>query len=348
MKRTFGVGIVGTGSIADMHADAANSLDDTRLVACYNHHLEKGEAFARRYGIRCHSSLEAFMADPEIDIVAVTTPSKSHLEPCLAAIDHGKALLVEKPLEATTERCDRIIAAAKAKGTVLAGIFQSRFFDSSRLVREAIDSGRFGRLVLLDAQFKWYRSQEYYDSVPWRGDMDVGGGGVLMNQGIHAIDLMLWYGGDVESLAANCATLGHSGITVEDTASATLRFKSGALGVIQGTVATWPGFAKRVVICGTKGSAILEDEAIKAWSFQDERPEDDQIRRRYASSSSEGGSANPLAIAAGGHMANLQDLVDCLKDPGHRPLIDGEEARKAVAVVEACYRSSRTGSFVRL
>ena len=186
MKRTFGVGIVGTGSIADMHADAANSLDDTRLVACYNHHLEKGEAFARRYGIRCHSSLEAFMADPEIDIVAVTTPSKSHLEPCLAAIDHGKALLVEKPLEATTERCDRIIAAAKAKGTVLAGIFQSRFFDSSRLVREAIDSGRFGRLVLLDAQFKWYRSQEYYDSVPWRGDMEVGGGGVLMNQGIHA------------------------------------------------------------------------------------------------------------------------------------------------------------------
>ena len=180
----YGVGIVGTGAIAAVHALAADSLEDTRLVACYNHNRAKGDAFAGKYGIVNHASLEDFMADEDVDIVMVATPSASHLEACMSAIAHGKkALLVEKPLEATTEACDRIIRAAEEKGVVLSGIFQSRFFPSSVEVKKALDEGRFGRIVLVDAQFKWYRSQEYYDSTPWHGSMAIGGGGVLMNQG---------------------------------------------------------------------------------------------------------------------------------------------------------------------
>lgn len=339
----YGVGIVGTGAIAAVHALAADSLEDTRLVACYNHNRAKGDAFAGKYGIVNHASLEDFMADEDVDIVMVATPSASHLEACMSAIAHGKkALLVEKPLEATTEACDRIIKAADEKGVVLSGIFQSRFFPSSVEVKKALDEGRFGRIVLVDAQFKWYRSQEYYDSTPWHGNMAIGGGGVLMNQGIHAIDLMSWFGGDVESISSFGGALGHERIDVEDTSVASLRFTSGALGVIEGTTATWPGFLKKVEICGSDGSVILEDESIRAWSFKDERPEDEEIRRRYATSSSAGGANDPMAISSSGHVACLKDVVDALKE-GRRPLIDGLEARKAVAIVEACYRSAASG-----
>ena len=337
----YGVGIAGTGAIATVHALAAESLDKTELVSCYNHNAPKGEAFAKKHGIRNYDNLESFIADPELDIVMIATPSASHLDCALSAIrHHKKAIIVEKPLEATPQRCQMIIDEARKEGVMVSGIFQSRFFPSSQAVRKALDEGRFGSLILIDAQFKWFRDQAYYDSTPWHGSMEIGGGGVLMNQGIHAIDLLGWFGGPVKRISSFCSTLGHSGIDVEDTAVASIEFESGALGVIQGSTAIWPGFLKRVEICGTKGSVILEDESIKAWQFEDERPEDEEIRRRFSANSSQGGASDPMAISSQGHIDSLKDVVDAL-DEGREPFINGEEAMKAVKIVSACYESSR-------
>ena len=345
MGKEYGVGIIGTGAIAAFHAIAAESVKGAHLVACHSHTPSKCDAFAADHGnIRSYHDLESFMADDDIDIVMIATPPSSHLEEALSAIERKKkAVVIEKPLEINAERCLEMIRKAEGSGGMLAGIFQSRFFEASKVIKKAIDEGRFGRLTLLDAQFKWLRTQDYFDSVPWRGIKDKVGGGILMNQGIHAIDLMEWFGGDVADVSARTALLGHSGIDVEDTAAAVLRFRNGAIGIIEGTSASYPGFLKRVEICGTDGSAILEEESIKAWQFRDERPEDEEIRKRFSSKTSSGGGASdPMGIAADGHIAELQDVVDALNE-GREPFITGREAMKAVALIEAIYKSADEG-----
>lgn len=341
--KEYRVGIAGTGAIARVHALAVEKAKGARLVSCYNHSREKGEAFAREFSISFHSDLESFAADPETDIVIVTTPSAAHYEIAMSAIrHHKKAVIIEKPLETSVEKSEEIIRAARKEGVMISGIFQSRFFPSSLLVRKALDEGRFGRLTMLTAQFNWYRSQAYYDESPWHSR---DGSGVLMNQGIHAVDLMLWFAGDVDELCAYTTVLGHERIEVEDTAAACLKFRNGALGIIEGTTASWPGFLKQIEICGTKGSVILEDESIRAWCFEDKREGDDEVVLRYASSSSPGGASDPMAISSSGHIASIQDVVDALNE-GREPFITGEEALKAVRVVSACLKSS--GSPVRL
>lgn len=341
--KEYRVGIAGTGAIARVHALAVRKAKGARLVSCYNHSREKGEAFAKEFSISFYSDLESFAADPETDIVIVTTPSAAHYEIAMSAIrHHKKAVIIEKPLETTVEKSEEIIRAARKEGVMISGIFQSRFFPSSLLVRKALDEGRFGRLTMLTAQFNWYRSQAYYDESPWHSR---DGSGVLMNQGIHAVDLMLWFAGDVDELCAYTTVLGHERIEVEDTAAACLKFRNGALGIIEGTTASWPGFLKRIEICGTKGSVILEDESIRAWCFEDKREGDDEVVLRYASSSSPGGASDPMAISSSGHIASIQDVVDALNE-GREPFITGEEALKAVRVVSACLKSG--GSPVRL
>ena len=336
---SYSVGIVGTGAIAAVHAAAARESGKTFLKAVYNHNEAKGRAFASSWGVDYCATLDELCSS--VDIVCVTTPSGAHLDPVMCAIAHGvKAVFVEKPIEITPVRCDQMIKAARDAGVVIAGVFQSRFYPAAKLVKQAIDEGRFGRVTLLEAQFKWYRSQEYYSDSPWHGTKALDGGGVLMNQGIHAIDLLRWFGGPVESLSSFCSALGHEGIEVEDTAVASLRFESGALGVIQGTTASWPGFKKRIEVCGTRGSAILEEDALLAWEFQDARPEDEEVRKRFQPSSGQGGAADPMAISSFGHIAAMKDLADAL-DEGREPFINGEEAAKAVELVDSIYKAAR-------
>ena len=344
MKEEYGIGIVGTGSIAEFHARAARSVKGASLVACYNHNPAKGDAFAAKYGIKSYHDLDSLMSDDSVDIIMIATPPSAHLEEVLSAVRHKKkAVIVEKPLETTSARCDEMIKAAEDGGVMLAGIFQSRFFEASKAVKRAIDEGRFGRLTLIDAQFKWLRTQDYYDSIPWRGQKDIVGGGILMNQGIHAIDLMEWFGGDITDVSARTALLGHTGIDVEDTAAAVVSFSNGAIGMIEGTTASYPGFLKKVEICGTDGSVILEEESINAWEFREERPEDEEIRRRFAKATTTGGGASdPMGIKADGHIAELQDVIDALNE-GRDPLITGREAKKAVQLIEAIYRSAAEG-----
>jgi predicted dehydrogenase len=285
---------------------------------------------------------------PGLDIVTICTPSGFHLEPALQIAEAGKHLIVEKPLEITLERCDQIINACEKNKVKLAGVFQSRFSEVAGVIKKTLDKGRFGKLVLGDAYVKWYRSQRYYDEGGWHGTWKFDGGGALMNQSIHAIDLLQWLMGPVETVSAFTGTLGHDRIEVEDAGVATLRFKNGAFGVIEGTTAIYPGFLKKIEISGTQGSAVLEEEDLKVWSFAEQREEDQEILERFtAKTETGGGAADPAAISFQGHQRQFEDFVEAL-ETGREPRVNGPEARKAVEIILAIYQSAREGRKVTL
>ncbi len=343
----IGFGIVGLGSISQTHALALRQQPDCCLVAGFHKNREKAEKWAAEYGCRAYCSLEDLLSDPEIDAVSITTPSGSHLDPALAAIRAGKHVMIEKPMEITEERVQLLIREAKAHHVLLCGIFQSRYLDAVQELKKAIAEGRFGTITLADAQFKWFRTQAYYDSGAWRGTWEIDGGGVLMNQGIHAIDLLIYLMGDPVEVSAFTATLAHERIEVEDTASAVLRFPDGALGVIEGTTGCYPGSQKRIEICGSKGQVILDEDVFTKWQFTDERPEDPDIRSRFSVSLSAGGSNDPKAINISGHVREFADFAKAIRT-GTAPLITGEEAIRSVHVIRSIYRSAETGMPVRL
>ncbi len=278
----------------------------------------------------------------------VTTPSGAHLEPAVAAAAAGKHVVVEKPLEITTERCDRIIEACDRNRVKLCTIFPSRFADSNRVLKSAIDAGRFGRLTLGETTCKWWRSQAYYDEGGWKGTKALDGGGALMNQAIHNVDLLLWMMGPATHVSGFTSTLAHERIEVEDTAVACLRFANGALGVIQATTSVHPGLPKTIAIHGNQGSAVIEQEDVLLWKLTPEMPEDQQILQRFAVKvGASGGSSNPAAISHEFHRRQLADFIQAIESNG-RPLVDGREGRRAVELIQAIYRSAETGRTVEL
>ena len=335
------IGIIGTGAIAGVHAGVVSQMQNAVLQGVYSRSGSRGAEFARKHSCTAYADLADMLKN--VDIVSVCTPSGAHLEAALPAIEAGCHLIVEKPLEISVERCDRILEAAEQRGVLVAGVFQSRFYDAARQVKTAVDQRRFGRLSMGDAYVKWYRSQEYYSGSEWKGTEQYDGGGALMNQSIHAVDLLQWFMGEVKNVQAKTAALGHEGLEVEDTAVAILEFANGALGVIEGSTAVYPGFLKRIEISGSAGSAVLEEETLKEWSFAEESVEDEEIRKRYGSSAgSGGGAADPGAISHTGHQRQFEDLIAAVRDT-RPPFVDGREARKSVAIIQAIYESSRTG-----
>jgi predicted dehydrogenase len=266
----------------------------------------------------------------------------------VAAARAGKHVIVEKPLEITLKRCDTIIRACEKAGVTLSAIFPSRFHDSSQEIRRAIEAERFGRLTVGDSYVKWYRTQEYYDSGAWRGTWELDGGGALMNQAIHSVDLLLWFMGPVAEISAHTATLAHERIAVEDTAVATLRFANGALGTIEATTSVYPGYLKRIEIHGCSGSAVMEEEDIKAWDFAKKDRRDAAIQRKMSQQKSGGGGASdPSAIGHHGHMLQFKDVLDAIGN-GRRPAVDGAEGRRSVEVILAIYKAAETGRAVKL
>ena len=341
-------GIVGTGLIAEFHAKALAEIAGARLVACVDVDLGKANAFASKYGCSAYSDMASFLRHPQLDTVNVCTPSGLHLDAALPAAAAGKHLIVEKPLEITVERCQRIIDACDKAGVVLSGIFPSRFHDSSNIVKTALEEGRFGRLTMGNAYVKWWRDQSYYDKGGWKGKKALDGGGALINQSIHAIDLLRWFMGPVEEVSAFSGTTGHSGIDVEDNAVAAVLFANGALGAIQGATSVWPGFLKRIEVSGLDGSVIMEEENIPFWKFRTETPKDDDVRSRFANATSSGGGASdPAAIGHHGHRLQFENMISAIEH-GVKPLVDGREASKAVAIIEAIYKSAETGKPVKV
>lgn len=345
-----GFGIIGCGMIAEFHARAIGEIPGARLVAACGRKMRDAERIAGMGGAGCRAltDFEEMLADPEIDVVCVCTPSGAHKIPAVSAARAGKHVVVEKPLEITLARCDAIIEACDDAVVRLCTIFPSRFSEANRSLKGAIDAGRFGRLALGDTHVKWWRTQDYYDSGGWRGTWELDGGGALMNQAIHNVDLIQWLMGDVESVQALTATLAHERIEVEDTAVAILRFRNGALGVIEAATSAFPGLLKRTEIHGDGGSARVEQDDITLWEFRDKMIEDDEIQASIgARSGFMAGASDPRGITHAGHRDQLDDFLRAI-DEERAPFVDGREGRKSVEIIRAIYRSAETGRMAAL
>lgn len=338
-------GVIGAGMIGYWHAEAIRRLPDAELAGICDH----GSGRAERFGPRCgcgagHCGLEDFIAREDIDVITVATPSGVHAEAALMAARHGKHCVVEKPIEIELARIDAMIEAHEKAGTLLGGFFNLRFSPAVRLFKRAMDEGRFGRITFGMAHSPWWRDQAYYDEGGWKGTQALDGGGALMNQGIHTVDLLQWLMGPVREVSARTAALAHQRIEVEDTASAALVFENGALGTIACTTSMWPGHFRTVEVGGEDGSVAMGDDAFIFWRFRDESDADEDIRRRYLRFPPAAvGAADPSGgFNVDGHRENLAEFLTALQQ-GRKPLVDGIEARKAVQIVLAAYESARRG-----
>ncbi len=346
----LGFAIVGCGMIARFHGRALAEVPGARLVALVSRKPENAKGLAESLGITCpsYTDLTPVLARRDVDVVIVTTPSGAHQEPAVAAAEAGKHVVVEKPLEITLERCDRIIDACDHHGVKLCTIFPSRFGDANQALKAAVDAGRFGRLTLAETTCKWWRPQSYYDEGGWKGTQALDGGGALMNQAIHNVDLLSWMMGPVTHISGFTATLAHERIEVEDTAVSCLRFANGALGIIEATTSVYPGLPKTIAVHGDRGTAVIEQDDVLRWDLKPEMPEDRVLRERFAQKSgASGGSSNPAAISHVGHARQLTDFVHAI-ETGTAPAVDGREGRKAVEIILAIYRSAQTGRTVEL
>ena len=335
-------GIVGAGMIAAIHRDAIAGMANATLSAIMDRGSGKGEELAPGLDRTGADDIEAFVRREDIDIVTVASPSGAHLDAILAAAAAGKHCIVEKPLEITVERIDRAIAAHARAGTRLGGIFNTRYTETAQLLERAVAARRFGRLTFASACGPWWREQAYYDDSAWKGTWALDGGGALMNQGIHSVDLLQWLvGKPVVSVSGRVATLAHERIEVEDTGAASIEFAGGALGTIACTTSMWPGHHRTITLAGTDGTAVLADANLLTWRFREESAEDDAIRARYLALPGAGlGASDPAAgLDADGHRAAFEEFVTAL-DAGVAPPVDGHEARKAVAIIRAIYESS--------
>jgi len=332
---------LGAGTAADYHrqAVAANSDVGARLAAVGHHDPHRFGEIGSRFGVPCRS-YEAILADPAVDVVCVCTPSGQHADQAVAAAQAGKHVLVEKPMALRLDEADRVIAACDDAGVRLGVMLQRRAEPQFQRIRQAIQAGDLGRLTLGGVTMAYHRPQAYYDQAGWRGTWALDGGGVLMNQGIHLVDLLLWYMGDPVETRAQAGTLARN-MEVEDTLTATLRFASGALGTITATTTAAPGFPHRVEIYGTEGGIQLEGERVRRWSLSNRDPA--EVYGLHADTDPNiGPGSDPKGIAPTGHIAILRDYVLALHT-GHELCVDGAEGRRSLACVLDIYRAAGLG-----
>lgn len=338
------IGVVGMGFIGMFHCDAIQDVPQAHLVAVADvkdvPNLKKAED---KFNVMAYDTVDAFMKRNDIDAVTLGTPSGLHCEIGVKAAESKKHVLTEKPIEVTLDKADKLIQACRKNKVKLGVISQRRWDKGMKKLKEAVDSGRLGDLILGDAYVKWYRSQEYYDSGGWRGTWKLDGGGCLMNQGVHTVDCLQWVMGDVKTVTAQTGLKAHKKIEVEDIAQALLQFKNGALGTIVASTAVYPGMDERLEISGTKGTMVLDKSSITVREIMGEKKEetDDGANARGS------GAADPQAITNEGHVSQIADFVEAVA--GNRePLIPGEEGRKPLEIILAVYQSAKTGKTVKL
>jgi predicted dehydrogenase len=333
-KRVYGFGILGSGSIANFHARAIKNVDRARLVGVWGG--IRAADFAKQYGIRYYNSLEGMLADGEIDVVNICTPSGLHFEEARAVLERGKNTIVEKPVCTTLPDALKLEEIVKRSGRLLSVCFQKRFADVNMKIRKLTEGDAFGRFIFANAFVKWYRKKEYYTESSWHGTWKLDGGGALMNQAIHHVDLLAWMVGEVEEVNAYAATRVHR-MEAEDTFSANLKFKNGAFGVIQGATSTYPGVDGRLEIHGEKGTVIVEEDRVVFWDFIDKsitKPEKPKVVIGT-------GATDPTAsLSVEGHRAAVSDFVAAL-DGEKKPLVDMAEGIRSIRLIDAIYRSAK-------
>jgi UDP-N-acetyl-2-amino-2-deoxyglucuronate dehydrogenase len=328
------IGLVGGGNISNTHARAASEIPGVEIVAIYGTNEEKVSRLSQEFRAKSYSDVKSFLAHSPMEAVIIGSPSGLHAEQGIAAAQHKLHVLTEKPIDVTTGQADALISACKRAGVKLGVIFQDRFKPDILRLKKFLDAGSLGKPLLIDARVKWYRPPEYYHDSKWRGTLALDGGGALMNQGIHTVDLLIWLFGGVAKVQARTATLLHD-IESEDTALALLEFASGAIGMLQATTAAYPGYARRVEITGSEGTVILEQDRIVA---ADLRNKDDSLI------SADTGDQNPSASSpvvsdVRGHRCAIEDFIHAIESNG-TPVCDGEDGRRSLALVEAIYESA--------
>lgn len=340
MQSKVKLGIVGCGVIGPKHAGIIAKLPHTELVAVADVIPARADALASEYGCRAYHSYEELLQQEDIQCISVCTPSGLHGEMAIAAMESQKHVIVEKPLEISLEKIDAMIRTSEETGMTLAGIFNYRFNSASIRLKKAVEEGKLGTLVLGDAYIKWFRSQDYYESEAWRGTWELDGGGALMNQSVHFIDLLQWIMGPVQSVSAHIATRAHSDLTVEDVSTATLQFKNGALGTIVGSTAIKPGCPGKLEIHGTLGTVVIEENQISRWNLDGQEELSDQ---RAGSAAAD----DPAKLGLEGHEAEIAHIADAILAE-QRPAVDGPAARHAVEIILAIYQSAAQGNRVEL
>lgn len=343
MGKKVRFGIIGCGVISKLHGIAMEIVEDAEVVAICDILEEKMDAFIEKFGpAKRYTDYKELLKDPEVDAVSICTPSGMHGEMVIDAARAGKHIFCEKPIEITKEKIDNMIKEVEKAGVKMGCVFQRRTFPESIVVKKALDEGKFGKIILADAYLKYYRTKEYYSSAGWRATWELDGGGSLMNQGVHGIDLVTWMAGEVESVYAKTAALLHN-IEVEDTAVAVVKYKSGAFGVIEGTTSVYPAQSTRLEIHCEKGSVIFGDDGILEWKLKDNPDEGiPEITKDNISVKDD-----PTKLSQSSHVPLVEDFVDAINND-RDPLITPQIGRKAVDLILAIYESARTGKEVRL
>lgn len=351
MTEKLRFGIIGCGVIGPLHAEAITSLSGAQLVAVADAVPERAQKLAEKYRVTPYSDYQEMLAREHLEIVNICTPSGQHGEEACAVMRSGRHVMVEKPMAIRREALDEMLRVQQESGVKLAVISQHRFDAASQQVRTLVEQGAFGRLVMGNVQVPWWRAQKYYDSGAWRGTWTLDGGGVLMNQSIHFIDLLQWFMGPVKSIYAYTDTLAHR-METEDVAVAVLRFANGALGTIAGTTAAYPGVTTRVELFGNQGAAVIENDNLTYLHLaRDDREEVTSygIEPKQHSQATESSSTaqNPAALSANTHAMQVADMIHAIRENG-TPLVDGYAGRRTVEIILGIYESARTQKEVML
>jgi predicted dehydrogenase len=338
---TLKFGIIGAGNIAPVHATAIQNIHDAELVAVADTDQDHAQALATRFGGDVYSDYHDLLARSDVDVVTLCLPHFLHSPITLEAAAAGKHVLCEKPMAISLAECDKMIAACRKAGVTLGIISQGRFEPLAVKLKTAIDAGELGQLLWVSANVLWHRTDAYYSTAPWRGTWDREGGGVLINQAIHALDLLLWFAGAPNRVTGQIRTLNHH-IEVEDCAMANLEYENGQMGLIQATTNAIPGYPERIEIYGSKGSAIYHKGLGQLeWHFLDAKK--DHVDKVEASS----GASRPMDISATAHTVQFNDFAEAIHN--HRlPKVSGDDGRRSIELITAIYRSSHENTSIEL
>ena len=347
MPRDIGFAVIGLG-MGMHHCKAIENVSGAHLVAVCDMDEERLQPAAEEYDCKAYGDFRTLLEDDEVEVVNIATPSGMHAQIGVPAVEAGKHLIVEKPADITAPRIDELIAAGQRHKVKIAGIFQARFDPLNIRIRDAIQSGRLGRLIGVHGHLPWYRLQSYYEGRhgTWKGTWNMDGGGSLMNQGVHTVDLLQWLAGPVEAVMGMFGVFGHQ-IEAEDQTVALLRFCNGALGTLYTTTCCNPGYDQRVTIYGTEGSILKEEGELVSWKLQGDPEEEKEMLSLYGGRERASGSADPMAVSADGHTQIVADMIEAIR-LDRDPAIRLDSARHAVEIINAIYEAGRTGKEVKV
>jgi predicted dehydrogenase len=329
---TIGYAVIGAGLVGPRHAKFAQQADGAELRAICDLREDRGKALADDCGVEWVADYKTLLERDDIDVVSICLPTFLHLEVGGAAARAGKHILVEKPIETTVERAKELITTCRDHGVLFGTVFNRRFLYGTKRARQAIQNGELGDVLVADMIFKSWRSPEYYAESGWRGTWDKEGGGALINQGVHGVDLMTWLAGPIHRVQGVSRHLRHQHIEADDTTLAICEYASGAVGIIEETTSIYPPQRDRIELHGTKGTVVLENYKIVRWDIDGSEPGEPDP----AESSLPGADTGTDL----GHFVQVQDMINAVRE-GRDPVVTGEMALHSLAVVNAIYQSER-------